>query len=184
MTPKQQRNLLHDFGVLPSIAALVAGVTIYYIYRYWIYDRIIMPAYDYFRNKENHRTFVMRRYGIKCHYWLSTMIANKIIHELSNEQPYIDTMNKRGRPLRAGGIHLLYQSAIFAILFTAIAAVTARFSISIVFISIAAIQGYTAFSMDMAYDDEELIVIKSMTELLDKAAENVGYTPVVTPAKP
>jgi len=38
--PATAKVLIKDFGFIPAIASLVAGITIYYVYRYCIYDEL------------------------------------------------------------------------------------------------------------------------------------------------
>ena len=47
--PINAAMLLKDFGTIPAIASLFAGVSVYYIYRYLIYNDLIMPVYDLLR---------------------------------------------------------------------------------------------------------------------------------------
>jgi hypothetical protein len=50
-----------------------------------------------------------------------------------------------------------------------------------VFFVFAIIQLYAAFRIDVLYEDEELLLIKSMPEALDLAADRVGLQPIEKP---
>jgi hypothetical protein len=66
-SPEMAKSLSKDFGLVPIIAALVAGVTIYYIYRYCFYNDLILSLYDKWRERrgtDNHRLFIMKRYSV------------------------------------------------------------------------------------------------------------------------
>ena len=49
--PAAAKELAKDIGVLGSIAALVTGTAIYYLYRYLIYDDFILSLYDAIRHE-------------------------------------------------------------------------------------------------------------------------------------
>lgn len=175
--PYRAKLLIRDFGPLPAVAALVAGVSVYYVYRYTIYDDLIMPLYDSWRRNENHRLLIIRRYNIPRHFFSSTRIANKVLHELADDKDYIAAMEGRQRPMRSGGVHLLFQSAIWALVFGIISLANCDWTLPIIFISLGAVQIYTAVRMDMGYEDEEFLVLSSMLETLDKAAAKFGFRP-------
>jgi hypothetical protein len=122
--PETAQRIAKDFGAIPTAAAIVAGVTIYYVYRYCLYNCLILPLYDKYREwrgPDNQRLFIMKRYGLSRNFIYSTVTANRVLHELSDKEEYSAAMTKRGRPIRASGVHLLYQSGIFAFFFSILA---------------------------------------------------------------
>jgi hypothetical protein len=160
------------------IAALVAGVTIYYIYRYCLYNDLILSLYDKWREwrgVDNHRLFVMKRYKVPQNFICSTRTANRILHELSDNEAYSKAMEKRGRPIRASGVHLLYQSGILALIFSGLAATNHEWRIVAIFLVFCGAQLYTAARMDFEFEDEELVLIRSMLGLLDEAAKKLNF---------
>jgi hypothetical protein len=175
--PSSAKTLLKDFGIIPAVAALVAGVTIYYFYRFCIYNDLIMSFYDCLRRNENHRLFIMRRYNIPLKFIYSTRKANRILHELSDDDTYSSAMAKRQRPMRAGGVHLLYQSAICAFAFGAFSIIKSEWPLATVFFLMAFVQIYTAARMDFEYEEEELLLVQSMQPQLDKAAAKLKLAP-------
>jgi hypothetical protein len=179
LSPELAKNLAKDFGLIPIVAALVAGVAIYYVYRYWLYNDVILPLYDKWRERrgiDNHRLFIMKRYGIIRSFISSTRSANRIVSELSDNEDYSKAMGRRQRPIRASGIHLLYQSGILALIFSVVAASLHEWMKAVVFVTFCAIQLFTAAKMDFEYEDEELILIRSMLKLLDEAAAKFGLS--------
>jgi hypothetical protein len=162
------KELVKSFGLVGSVASLVAGIVIYYVYRYVICDDIILSLYDFLR-KDNQRKFIKNRYKIH-----STRTANRILHQLSDEIPYKNFTTTRGRPMRSAGVHLLYQAALCDLPFICIAAYQAKFGTSLIFALIGASLTYTAIRMDNDYENEELLLVKSIPDLVDKAASTLG----------
>lgn len=174
--PDTAKQLLKDFGAIPTIAGLVAGITFYYVYRYCIYNDLIMTLYDACR-KENFRIFIKRRYNITGNPISSTKIANRIVRELSDFENYSKLMEKRGRPMRVGGIHMLYQAFFCSLVFAILSWIRGEQKLIVIFSGLALVQLYTALRMDTDYENEELILGKTMLRELDQAAAPVGVKP-------
>jgi len=180
-SPETVKSLAKDFGLIPTIAALVAGVTIYYVYRYCLYDYLILSLYDKWRERrgtDNHRLFILKRYGIPPYFISSTRTANRVLHELSDNEACSNPMAKRQRPIRASGVHLLYQSGIFALIFSVLAAANYEWRLTAVFLAFCGFQLFAAVRMDFEYEDEEAILIRSMLNLLDEAATKLNLKPI------
>jgi|ERR1019366_5785758 hypothetical protein len=177
LSPETVKSLAKDFGLIPTIAAVVAGVTIYYVYRYCLYNDLILPLYDRWRERrgiDNHRLFIMKRYNIPRNSISSTRTANRILHELSDNEEYSNAMAKRQRPMRASGVHLLYQSGIFAFIFSVLAATYHERWVAAVLLVFCGLQLFTAARIDFEYENEELILIRTMLKLLDEAAAKLN----------
>lgn len=183
--PTNAASLVKEFGLIPAIAFLFAGISIYYVYRYLIYNDLIMPIYDFIRNS-THRNYIKQRYGLPggARYFdfvKSTRSANRIINELSDCADYSKTMETRGRPVRAAAVHSLYQAYFCSLAFMIISLLYNKYYLSLLFFVLGSLQLFTAVRLDFDYEDEELIVIKQFQSELDKAAARLGFSPSVAP---
>jgi hypothetical protein len=169
------KTLFGDFNVGASIACLVSGVIFYYVYRYFIYDDIILTIYD-LTPGENHRKFFKKRFNLSSRWIIpSTRAASRIEYQLTEDDWFAEQLKRRERPIRAAGIHLLFQAGILALPF-----IVASFCIwnpsKITFFFVAAIAiFYTAIRMDKEYERELFIVVRSIEPRVDHAANILGF---------
>ena len=166
-------RLQTKFGAVGVIAFLVAGSVLYFLYRLLIYDVLILWLYDVFRN-ETYRRYLGKRYGIcSGKYWLPmcTVRARKLFIQIDIPK---DRFNGESLRIAAAGIHLLYQSGLIAIPFIILASQEDALSF-LFFGTLGLVLCVTGAFADMDYEDQELILLKSLPGAADKAAKLLGY---------
>lgn len=171
LLPEQAGELAKDLGALGSISALVSGSVLYYVYRYFVYDVIILPLYDRLRT-ENHRIFLMRRHP--CIH--STRLATRVVQQMTDDEAVREALEIRNRPIRAAGIHLLYQGSLYAIPFVVYGLSLGSYCRATILVATSAVLLATAIRMDNAYEDEMLMVVKAHLDKADGAAKLLGLS--------
>ncbi len=167
---KSATTTVNALGVLGTLAFLVAGTTIYFVYRSLIYDLFIMPLYDKVQ-KQNQRKYLKERFAIS-----STRDANRIIHQLSETEEYTKYSEARLRPLRAASTHLLYQAGFSTLIFAFFTLHDGNNRETLMFIVATSLLLISAYRVDLAYDDEELSFLKSIPDQVDEAASRLGIS--------
>jgi hypothetical protein len=169
----EAKLLQESFGTTGVISFAVTGSVLYFVYRYLIYNPIIQWCHDILR-RETYRRFLGQNYKIcRGKYWSPscTIRATKLYTQisLSDERLRVETAR-----IRASGIHLLYQAGLFAIPFMVFSADKSLARCSF-FAASAVILFITAAIADMSFEDEELMVLKSAPDAMDKGAKILGY---------
>ena len=161
---------LVNVGVLAAII-LAAGAIFYLLYRFFLYDSIILWLHDVFRRK-NYRIYIQSQYAFpRSKYWpSSTRLARKIFVSVID-----DHFNKPPRRIRAAGIHLLYQAGLLAIPFLILSILYKSQTEIALFGLIAFTFVCAAVGLDMQFEEEELMLLKRMDKRkLDSAARRFG----------
>jgi len=163
--PDVVKRLQEQFSVVGTVAALVTGTSLYFLYRYYVYDWLILWLHDYFR-KRNYRTFISDRYKLP-RYKLSTTITANRVYAFAAE----DHFGHPARPIRAAGVHMLYQVGLWAIPFAVYAAFYKDWREIVFFCAVTVIFLGAAFGLDARFEDEELLLLQDRLDKLDKAAK-------------
>ena len=182
--PKSAETYARNFGPLGPISFLVAGSTLYYVYRALIYDAVILLVYDRVR-KKTHRAILIKRYDIPVGPIgvEATRVAARILHRMTDNASFSDALQKRNRPMRAAGIHMLYQAGTCAFFFLllSIAAAAQKHSTLAHSVEKAALFGVlflillgTAIKMDIEFEDEMVLLVESLPNVADEAASALG----------
>jgi hypothetical protein len=166
-------DLNKDFVGVGTVAFLVAGTIIYFVYRYLIYDPIILWLHDVFR-KNSWRRFFGDRYILTNGNWWTptcTLRALRLYYEMS-----IGENKFQSEPLRvrASAIHLLYQAGLLAIPFFLFSACNGSNLQRIFFGGVSFIFLITAILADKNYEEQEYVFLKSKIVELDPAANRLG----------
>lgn len=162
-------GLQQQLAFFGTIAALVSGTLIYFLYRFYLYNGFIRWLHDLLR-KTNYRNFIRQRYKLpKRLPWMKNT-ALEIYHNLDDER-----LNHPSFRLRASTIHLLYQAGLLAIPFCFYTFHKGwKFEF---FVWSALLLLVAAIGMDIHYEDEELDILKTALDKLDQAAEKLGKHP-------
>ena len=164
-------NLQQRFGTIGTIAFLVAGSVFYFLYRYLLYDCLILWLHDWLRT-QTYRRYLGERYSL-CNgrVWcpVCTLRALRLYHQVQfpNQKARSDTAS-----VRASGVHLLYQAGLLAIPFILFAKSGSQLML---FVSMALILFLAAVRADASYEEEELLHLKKFPDETDRAAAMFGY---------
>jgi hypothetical protein len=82
-----------------------------------------------------------------------------------------DHYEQETRQIRAAGVHLIYQTALWAIPFAIYASWTGSAWQIVIFWSITIIFLWAAFGLDARFEDEELLLLKNRLKKLDESAK-------------
>jgi hypothetical protein len=160
-----------QLSVAGTVAGLVFGSVVYFLYRFYIYDTLIIWLHMRFR-KINVRYFIQDRYALaeKPRSFRAVRRAQKLYYNFDD-----DRLKQPNRLLRGGSIHLLYQAGLLALPFFALAIWNKGLLEISFFGGCAIILLVAATGMDFRYEDEELMIVKTALDKLDQAAEVAGY---------
>ena len=163
-----------SFGPIGLIAFLVTGSAIYFVYRYLIYDYIILWLKDIFE-KDNYRRYLGRQYKLQFErLWLpiTSIRAQKLYAYISysNEKLQKDAMR-----IRAAGIHMLYQAGLLSLPFLVVSFLHKSYSLAALFSTFSFVFVFTAALADRYYEEEELLFLKISSKQSDEAAKLFGY---------
>ena len=164
-------TLQQKLGTVGVVAFLVAGSVIYFLYRYLLYDWLILWLHDNLRT-QTYRRYLGERYAF-CHgkTWCPacTVRALRLYHQVQNPDA---KARSETAPVRASGIHLLYQGGLIAIPFIPFSKSALQLMI---FVSAALFLLLGAVLADKNYEEEELLQLKKNPDAMDRAAAMFGY---------
>jgi len=165
--------LAREFGLVGVAAFLVAGCVIYYLYRYLIYDIVIVWLRDLL-DRETYRTYINSRYCVAPgKIWLPhhSMRAQELYFQFSYLEPLLQDPRFR---LRAAGVHLLYEASLLAIPFLTLGFIHKQTNNEILFGAFVVLFALAAIRGDAIQEGEELIIMKAASTKLDEAARLAG----------
>jgi hypothetical protein len=166
--PDIAERVQNKFQILGTVSALVAGSSLYFLYRYFVYDGIVLWVRDCFQ-KMNYRIFIAQRFGLPRYRRSSTQTALRAFSLVGD-----DRLSQPARVVRASGIHLLYQTGLYALGFAGYALFYKGRWETISLALIAVLFLWAAFGLDARFEDEELLLLQDKIDKLDEAAKKLG----------
>ena len=165
-------DLLDKLGLAGSLAFLVAGGVIYFVYRYLIFDHLIKWLHDRFR-AQTYRTWFQENVEISLdgtrrpsHSARAERLYQAVGHRAQNP-------NEDDAIVRYSGIHLLYQCGILALPFIVFSAISLNPLKAIIFVVIAAMMLGTAVIQDIREEEDELSFFLSIKNEVRDAAKRL-----------
>ncbi len=168
------RKLQYDVGSAGTVAFLVAGSAFYFVYRYLVYNPIILWLHDVWR-KQTYRRYLAERYEIcNCKFWFPacSLRAQTVYRHIQFPK------DRRGNDLMqttAAGVHLLYQACLLALPFLVLSISKSNDHHPLFFAIAVLLFGLTAILADKSYEEDELIQLKGATLEADTVAELCGF---------
>jgi hypothetical protein len=156
---------------LGTVVVIASGVLIYLLYRFFLYDGIILWLHDVFR-KSNYRIYIQSRYMFPKSKFspASTRLASKIFG-LVNPNHFGQPIRK----VRAAAIHFLYQAGLLVAPFLVLSIAYKGFSEILLFSALFIVLLWAAVGFDMRFEDEELVLLKQLPKgKLDRIAKEFG----------
>ena len=166
--PNSAKDFEAKFQFLGIASALVAGSSIYFLYRYYVYDGLIAWLHDCFW-ENNPRNFIIERYGLRPRHWRSTRTATRLYY-----LTVTDHFAQPARPVRASGIHMLYQMGLCAFFFAIYSMLFKGATEIIGFAVVAVVFLLAAFGLDGRFEEEEALLLQDKLDQLDAAAKKLG----------
>jgi hypothetical protein len=165
--------LADKFGFAGMVAFLVAGCTIYFVYRFLIFNYVIKWLHDVFRTN-TYRRFLQTKYKIspsRRWYPWHTARAERLLLAIKLDEA---SLQHTSTAVRYSGIHLLYQAGILALPFILIVSFEGRPLLALSFAGIAIAFFSAAILQDVLEEDAELAIIRNASKKVDEAAKFLG----------
>ena len=166
-------NLANDLGLFGIISFLVAGSAIYFVYRYLLYENIVIWLHDVLRGV-TYRTYLNDFMKI-CDgkRWLPKHSAKaerifKAFRIFEGDNRIQEIV------VRYSGIHFLYQAGILSLPFCFLSASEGDIGRLASFSTIAMTFLFSATLQDMREEDEELAILKTRMAKAREVASTFG----------
>lgn len=159
-----------DFSYLGAAATLVAGIIVYFLYRY-LFFHLLMWAHDLL-GIQNYRNLIKSRYDLSARQksFTATIIADKIAVHF-----FQDSARSERQHLLASATHLFYQVFIIAIGFTFAALWHMDGFRVMIFVALGMACGVVGFRLNNDVEDQELVKMKAQLGRLDAVALSLGF---------
>jgi hypothetical protein len=163
------KQIIDFLGLFGIAAVLAVGALVYVVYRYFIYDIIIM----WLRHvvlREQYRSYIIEKYipTEQRNSLNAVIIAERIISQISDPKFDTDRMRKK-----AAAVHFLYQASLLALPMIAVSYRYPGRILTLFYVSAFIGFGFLALCLDRLHERDELAILKSLGKKLNAAAANV-----------